>query len=81
MIKVGSQYAQSNREYAVEFVKSILPEANDWQDAQHALANHPTIGPWLRGAFADVEDGISEAQNIIRLAEDELLSEGAELRY
>ncbi len=59
------------REYAVNFTVYILRHAKDWQEAQHALADHPTIGPWLRGCFAS-DSIIIEVQSIIREAEERL---------
>jgi hypothetical protein len=54
-------------------------DARDWQDGQAALADHPTIGPWLRGAFKG--EALAVVQSIIRDAEDELTGEGVELNY
>jgi len=56
------------REFAVGFAVSILRRADDWQDAQHAMADHPRIGPWLEASG----DPIAAAQSIIREAEQRL---------
>jgi hypothetical protein len=78
-IKVGSEHYESNRRFAVQYVKTVLRDARDWQDGQAALADHPTIGPWLRGAFKG--EALAVVQSIIRDAEDELTGEGVELNY
>lgn len=75
-IKVGVKHKQANREFAVDFVIGVLRKAEDWQEGQHALADHPTIGPWLRGAYGS--DVLVETQSIIREAEGRL---GSDLPY
>jgi len=32
---------------AVGYVAEVLRTAEDWQEAQHALANHDEFGPWI----------------------------------
>lgn len=61
-------------ERAIRFTMDVLRRARDWQEGQHALANHAEFGPWLD------RDGeaITEAQSIIRQAEERL---GADLPY
>ncbi len=60
----------SMRERAVRYTARVLIEAKDWQDGQHALAEHPEFGAWL-----DAESGGDElarlvmAQSIVREAE------------
>ena len=71
-IKVGSRHDTYNRRVAVVYVKTVLLNAKDWQEGQHAMADHPTIGPWLRGAYHDDDDRIPVIESIIRTAEDEL---------
>ena len=65
------------REDAIRYTMTVLRSATDWQEGQHALANHPKFGPWL-----NVEDdslgGLEEAQSIIHEAEERL---GDELPY
>lgn len=63
------------RERAIIFVMGVLRNAKDWQEGAHALAEHRRFGPWLRKNFPDPA---SEAQNIIREAEDTL---GDQLPY
>ena len=69
-IKVGIAYEAQNHEFAVGFVVGILRTATDWQDAQHAMSDHPTIGPWLRDVYGNGD--IAKAQAIIREAEARL---------
>jgi hypothetical protein len=69
-------HTKPNRELAVSVAMGALRRAEDWQDAQDALANHVTVGPWLRGTFG--ADVLSEVQSIIREAEEQL---GDELPY
>ena len=57
---------RSTREAAIRFVMGILRHARDWQEGQDALSNHDRFGPWLG------DDGIAEAQSIIREAEERL---------
>ena len=72
-IKVGSAHEAHNREFAVQYVMTVLRSAKDWQEGQHALADHPTIGPWIRGTAPDEEmDQLAKAQSIIREAEERL---------
>lgn len=59
------------RDAAILFTMHILRQANDWEEAQHALADHPRFGPWLSGH----EDAIVETQSIIRESEERLESE------
>ncbi len=56
------------RERAVTYAASVLRRAKDWQEAQHALADHATYGPSLTGQG----DPLAEAQAIIREAEEHL---------
>lgn len=63
---------ENTRESAIRFTMSVLRRAKDWQEGQDALSNHPRFGSWLG------EDGIAEAQSIIREAEERL---GDELPY
>lgn len=53
---------------AIRFVMGVLRNASDWQEGQHALANHPRFGPWLEASG----DALAEAQSIIREAETRL---------
>jgi hypothetical protein len=59
-----------SRTAAVNYAMSVIRRSTDWQQAQTALADHPTLGPWLEQEFAD--DVISEVQSIIRDAEEQL---------
>jgi len=34
-------------EGAVEYAARVLDGAEDWQEAQHALADHDEFGPWI----------------------------------
>lgn len=61
---------QDIRENAIRFTMGVLRRARDWQDGEDALANHPVYGPWLAAGSDD--PFISEAQSIIREAEDRL---------
>lgn len=67
--------ADEIREQVVFFTMSILRNASDWQEGQHALANHCRFGTWLNESGHDI---VSEAQSIIREAEERL---GDELPY
>ena len=58
---------------AVKFAVAILRKAQDWQEAQHALANHPVYGPWIEREAPD--DEIVLCQAIIRQAEEILEAE------
>lgn len=49
------------REDAIQFMAGVLLTASDWQDGQHALANHKRFGPWLE----DGNDPVADAQGII----------------
>ena len=53
------------REKAIRYTMGVLRHARDWQEGEHALANHDVFGPWLG-------DDIAEAQSIIREAEERL---------
>jgi hypothetical protein len=55
-------------ERAVRYAMHILRAATDWQEAQHALANHPVLGPWLE----EGGDPVMDCQRVIREAEDRL---------
>ncbi len=35
---------------AVDYVRDVLRTAGDWQEAQHALADHDEFGPWIVAA-------------------------------
>jgi hypothetical protein len=59
---------RSTREAAIRFVMGVLRVATDWQDGQHALADHERFGPWLEASG----DPLAEAQAIIREAETRL---------
>jgi hypothetical protein len=65
-----------DRNEAVTYAMSVLRTADDWQEAQHALANHSTVGPWLNEYFGDYV--VSGVQSIIREAEEKL---GVNLPY
>jgi hypothetical protein len=75
-IRAGTRRDQANWEFAVEFTMGVLRTARDWQEGQDAMANHPTIGPWLRETYGDGE--VTQAQHIIREAEERL---GEDLPY
>lgn len=64
------------RERAIRYTMGVLRTARDWQEGQHALADHSQFGPWLNRLAGD--DSISVAQSIIREAEERL---GDELPY
>lgn len=56
------------KEAAIHFAMRQILRASDWQDVQHALADHPRFGPWLdEGGNANVD-----AQAIICQAERRL---------
>jgi hypothetical protein len=59
---------------AINFAMSVLRTANDWQDGEHALADHDVFGPWIE----ESGNAIAEAQRIIRKAEAKL---GDQLPY
>jgi hypothetical protein len=65
---------QDIEERAIRFTMGVLRTAHDWQDGQHALADHDEFGPWIAGKG----DEIAECQRIIRAAEERL---GADLPY
>jgi hypothetical protein len=51
-------------------VATVLRKGSDWQEGEHALANHATFGPWLESETAGDElDWHTMAQSIIRDAE------------
>lgn len=54
---------------AVAFAKAEILQSCDWQEVEHALANHTEFGPWL---LASSEDALGAAQTVIRSAEREL---------
>jgi hypothetical protein len=66
----GKQSDDLFYEDAITYAVSVLrrPESKDWQEAQHALANHPTLSPWLRSRQLDGDD-LAEIQAIISEAE------------
>jgi hypothetical protein len=49
---------------------TVLQSATDWQEAQHALADHANFGPWLRESYPDAE--VNACYSIIREAEKRL---------
>ena len=59
---------RSTREAAIRFTMGVLCRASDWQEGQHALADHGRFGPWLEATG----DALAEAQSIIREAEERL---------
>lgn len=63
-------------EAAVRFTMSVLRRASDWQEGQHALADHPVFGPWVI-QFAG-GDEVRFCDPIIREAEERL---GEDLPY
>jgi hypothetical protein len=63
---------------AVRYCLTRISSATDWQDLHEALANHPTVGPWL---LEMGDAGLGEAQRLIRLAEDEADERGIEIGY
>lgn len=66
------------REHAIRFTMAVLREASDWQEGQTALGDHERYGPWLLEIGGDEMGAITEAQSIIRIAEDRL---GDEVPY
>jgi hypothetical protein len=58
-------------ERATLFAMGVIRHARDWQEAQHALFDHDTFGPWLRSRMADDHDD-AEMMSIIRHAEERL---------
>jgi hypothetical protein len=56
------------RDSAVRYAMNILRTAKDWQEAQTALGDHDIFGAWLD----EMDAPISEAQSIIREAEERL---------
>ena len=66
--------AEDTRERAVRFAMGVLRTAKDWQEAQHALADHAEFGPWIAAQGNEIAD----CQAIIREAEERL---GADLPY
>lgn len=58
----------SIRERAINFTMGILRQAADWQEGQHALADHNEFGPWLE----ETSQPIQAALVIIREAESRL---------
>lgn len=65
---------RGTRAAAIRFVMGVLRNARDWQEGQHALADHPRFGPWLEATG----DALAETQAIIREAESRL---GDDLPY
>lgn len=63
---------RDTRSNAITYTVSVLRKTEDWQEAQHALADHPVYGPWIEAECADEYDAISFVQSIIREAEDRL---------
>jgi hypothetical protein len=61
------------REAATRYAMTVLRLAPDWQEAQHALADHAIFGPWLREHHPDSE--VSACESIIREAEKRLSDE------
>lgn len=57
---------------AVRFAEQIIQRATDWEDAQHALAEHQVHGPWIRSIALDGMDCCKIAQEIISEAEENL---------
>lgn len=57
-------------EHAVSYAAMVLVTAEDWQQAQHMLADHPEYGPWLSAGG----DPVGDSQAIIRDAEARLAS-------
>lgn len=57
------------REDAIRFTMSVLRNASDWQEGQHALFEHDRFGDWLRSLG---DDDVVEANSIVREAEDRL---------
>jgi hypothetical protein len=51
------------RQRAVAFAKAEIRNAQDWQDVQTALAEHPDFGPWLGDDIAAYQAIIREAEN------------------
>lgn len=61
------------REAAVLFAMDALRGASDWQEAQHALADHDVHHAWILGeAGGDGLAAVTIAQAIIGEAEDRL---------
>ena len=58
------------REKAVNYSMGIIMRSTDWQEVQHALADHDSFGPWLSDTYGDAD--VSECQSIINEAEERL---------
>lgn len=58
---------------AVDYVVGVLRTATDWQEAQHALANHVEFGLWIvTECGGDEMAQIVMCQKIIGKAEEKL---------
>ncbi len=56
---------------AVDYVAQVLRDAADWQEGQHALADHAEFGPWIeRECGGDEMAQVAMCQRIIRAAEE-----------
>lgn len=64
--------AEMIREDAITFAARVLTDAKDWQEAEHALADHAVFGPHLEIGG----NPVGEAQSIIREAEQRLSEAG-----
>lgn len=57
---------------AVRYAEQAVQNAKDWQEVQHALAEHPVHGPWIRSIAMDDMDCAKIAQEVISEAEEKL---------
>jgi hypothetical protein len=56
---------------AVDYVASVLSTAGDWQEAQHALADHDEFGPWIVAQCdGDEMEQVAMCQRLIGKAEE-----------
>lgn len=58
---------------AVDYVAGVLRQATDWQEGQHALADHAEFGPWIeRECGGDELAQLAMCQGIIGKAEEKI---------
>ncbi len=60
----------TTQDRALAFAKSLIMKTKDWQEVQHALADHDEFRTWLEETYGD--DVLGGVQSIIRKAEEQL---------